>query len=174
MNDLGFRVYPSGMAIQDRRLSQTLLVGGDLEVDDLFEKLRGGVSDHRDVEYFMRALKKALELLGTDPNWIVAQTFNPNLSAYRIEFLIDTLIYIETGKRSQSLMTWRALCCDKTLTESKGITLRGHSINRKIVLPKAILFSQPASIISAWISYDGGFADLVESLYLMFGSQATV
>lgn len=174
MNDLGFRVYPSGIAVQDRRLSQTLLVGGDLEVDSLFEKLRGGTHTHHDFDYFMGVTRKALELLGTDPNWIVAQTFNPNLDRYRIDFLVDTLIYIETGKRSQSLMTWRALCCDKTLTDAKGITLRGHSINKKIVLPKAILFSQPASIISAWISYDGGFADLVESLYMMFGSQATV
>lgn len=169
MSERGFRVYPSGIALQDPMLSHTQLMGGDLEVNDLFDKYLKGTHHIGDSDYFMGVVKKALDLLGTDSNWLATQIFNPNLNRYRIDFLVDTVIYISTGRRDQTLTTWRALCCDQTLTDAKGISLQGYAINKKLVLPKDMIFSQPSSIISAWLAHNGGFADLVESLYLMFG-----
>lgn len=174
MSERGFRVYPSGIALQDPMLSHTQLLGGDLEVNDLFEKYLKGTHHIGDVDYFMGVVNKAMDLFGADSNWLTTQIFNPNLNRYRIDFLVDTVIYISTGRRDQTLTTWRALCCDQTLTDAKSISLQGHAINKKIVLPKDMIFSQPSSIISAWLAHNGGFADLVETMYLLFGDATRV
>lgn len=174
MSEMGFRVFPSGFAVHDPVYNQTQLIQGDAEVADLFRQYLHGNGHMRDFDYFMEVVKTAKRLLGADPNWLMTQIFNTNLNRYKVEFVTDTVIYLTTGRRSQTLTTWRALCCDDPLTTVQSISLKGHPVNKQIVLPKDMLFSQPAQIISVWLSQPGGFADLVESLYLMFGDQVPV
>lgn len=172
MSDLGFRVFPSGFAVHDDVFSQTQLVAGDQEITDLYRRYRHGDGRADDFGYFMEVVKAAKRLLGADPNWLLAQIYNGNLNRYHVDFVTDTVIYLTTGRRAQTLTTWRALCEATDLSAVKSISLKGHPINRQIVLPKDLLFSQPAGIISVWLSKNGGFADLIESLYLMFGEKA--
>lgn len=171
MSEKGFRVYPSGFAVRDDKFSQAIVMDGDLEITHLFEHYRDGTHTPLEFDYFMKVINKALDLLSVDANWVITQSFNPNLSKAKVGFLIDTINYLLTGRRSQSMTTWRAVCCDDAVSNAKGISLKGFSLHKEIVLPKKILFGQPASIISTWLSHNGGFADLVESLQLMFGTQ---
>ena len=169
MSDLGFRVFPSGFAVHDHVFHQTQLVAGDAEITNLYNIWHADKGRPDDFNYFLKVVKAAKRLLGADLNWLLAQIYNPNLDTYRVEFVTDTVIYLTTGRRSKTLMTWRTLCGGEPASVAKSISLRGHPINRQIVLPKDILFSQPAGIISVWLSKKDGFADLIESLYLMFG-----
>lgn len=174
MSDMGFRVFPSGFAMHDSVYNQTQAISGDVEVAELFKLYMHGRGKPTDFDYFMKVILAAKRLLGVDPNWLMTQIYNPNLNRYKVEFVTDTVIYLTTGRRSQTLTTWRALCCDDPVTAPKSISLKGHPVNKQIVLPKDMLFSHPAQIISTWLSQPSGFVDLVESLHLMFGEQVSV
>lgn len=170
MSERGYCVYPSGFARYDESLSDTILVSGDAEVDILFQHHLRGTKTSVDFDYFMKVVETAGRLLGGNADWLLVQGFNPNLNKQKLNFLVDTIVYLCTGRRSQSIRTWRAVCCDDGVKEAKAITRTGFAINKEIVLPKDIIFSEPSGIISTWLSYNDGFGDLVETLNVMFGT----
>jgi hypothetical protein len=130
------------------------------------------VTDHK---HFESVLRNALALLGTGPDWIILQGMNPNLSRYQVDFMVDTINYIATGKRRMYMATWRELNADANNNGSvKPIVLGARIVNPDIKVPADWLKAHPAEIISRWIAHEGGLVDLIESLNLMFGGDIDI
>lgn len=175
MNDRGFDVYSSGFA----RLSPLQAGTGYKEPDTMaiahYDGMVKGMVSVVDSKTFDSVVRNALALLGTGPDWITVQAFNPNLSKYQVEFMVDTVNYIVTGKRRYLLATWRELLAEMNNNGSvKPIVMGGRSVNPDIKVPAELLKGHPAEIMSRWISREGGVVDLIESLHLMFGGDIEV
>ena len=165
----GFDVYPSGFA----RLNGELAGTGFKEPDSMacshhLGMLTGSVS-LVNFSHFESVLRNALALFGTGPDWITIQSMNPNLNKYKVDFVVDTVNYIATGKRRMYLATWRELCSDVNDGQVKPIVMGSRVVNPEIKVPPEWLKAHPTEILSQWIAHDGGLVDLIESIYLMFG-----
>lgn len=175
MNDRGFDVYSSGFA----RLNPLQAGTGYKEPDTMavshYDGMVKGVMSVTDAKHFESVMRNALTLLGAGPDWITIQAMNSNLSKPQVEFLVDTVNYIVTGKRRYYMATWRELCADLNNNGAvKPIVLGGKVVNPTIRVPAEWLKGHPAEIISRWIAREGGVVDLIESLQLMFGGDIEV
>jgi hypothetical protein len=175
MNDRGFDVYSSGFA----RLSPLQAGTGYREPDTMavthYDGMVKGQLNVVDAKHFDSVMRNALALLGTGPDWIMVQAMNPNLSKYQVDFMVDTINYIVTGKRRYYLATWRELNAEANNNGSvKPIVMGGRTVNPEIKVPPELLKGHPTEIISRWIAREGGVVDLIESLHLMFGGDIEV
>lgn len=175
MNARGFDVYSSGFA----RLNPDQAGTGYKEPDTMtvthYDGMVKGMLSIVDAKHFDSVMRNALALLGTGPDWITIQAMNPNLSRYQVDFVVDTINYIATGKRKYLPVTWRELSADANNNGAvKPIVLGGRAVNPDIRVPQEWLRAHPAEIISRWISHEGGLVDLIESLHMMFGGDIEV
>ena len=106
--------------------------------------------------------------------WYQAQKASPLFGDYQKRFLEDTILYLQTGKRELSLVSWNALITvsadpDQPGPESKFVNeFFGESIvgegqrtakNRDIV-----------DILQMWWSKPAGVGDLLYTLHILFGN----
>lgn len=165
----GFDVYDTGFA----RINKDQVGSASQDPDSMacahYLGMVHGGTNLADSAHFESIMRNALALLGHGPDWIVIQAMNPNLDKYKVDFMVDTVDYIATGKRRMYLATWRELCSQRNDGSIKPILLGQRVVNPKIRVPAEWLRAHPTEIISRWLSHDGGLVDMIESLYLMFG-----
>lgn len=175
MNDRGFDVYSSGFARLNPQQAGTGFKEPDTMTVSHFDGMLKGVVSLTDAKHFDSVMRNALALIGMGPDWILIQQMNPNLSKYQVDFMVDTINYIATGKRKYYLATWRELAADANNNGSvKPIVLGARIVNPEIKVPAEWLKAHPAEIISRWIAREGGLVDLIESLHLMFGGDIDI
>lgn len=145
------------------------------EVNHNVENLWKRVLDQQGVmnsfEFREKVLKVALQAFGTDNfrNWIDVQISGPSTGDMHMDFLRDTLRFIESGQRRMTLHSWTAVLTlssvDSNITkELPGLndffvcqqTKRGKNIKMIDVLQR-------------WCSQEGGFEDLAQTLHVLFG-----
>lgn len=102
----------------------------------------------------------ALRLFGC-PAWFLERQMRiPGLCRYRRQFLIDTAEFIVTGRRPTSVYTVTSL-----------FDYRNPSMPMMFdagAIPKGV------DSIARWVSHEGGFADMVESMAVFFGPKGPV
>jgi len=115
--------------------------------------------------------------------WLFVQKQSPKYSALHERFLIDTCNYLQTGKRAMSIYNWEGLfkfnyaegapMYGARHTES-NTPLKLHESNPVQAAQVFKLFENLtiSSLILLWLSKEGGFDDLITSLYILFGSKA--
>lgn len=128
-----------------------------------------------DVEFRELVLKVALGAFGTQDfrQWIYAQHDAGTTGELHIDFLQDTLNFIQYGKRDLSLSNWLPM-----------LTLADVGSNVTPVEERVkLFFSDPETerernaslvdVIQRWCSQDGGFEDMIQTLHVLFGEIAT-
>jgi hypothetical protein len=130
-------------------------------------------------DYREKVIVAALDAFGTDrfDVWYLSQLKSPALGNLHGDFLLDTLKYIETGKRDVSLETWQSLL---------AITDEGNNIGKlsplakeffgdttsyeHFVLPKYPKNVELTEVIQNWLVHTAGFEDLLGTLHILFGN----
>jgi len=137
---------------------------GDQAVSELYRIYEIGDKDTRGLTFRFRVFDCALRLFGDFREWMVLQRNNPNLVGYNLEFLRDTLSYILHGTRRMSPMIWGDL-----VKESQDYTSTPHHL----VLPDLQVPSDitTAQVLQLWCSRKGGFEDLLQTLFVLFGTE---
>ena len=102
-------------------------------------------------------------------HWFQWQYDSPMAGEMHGRFLLDTLQFLEKGRRSMCLENWSALITidhsgsgiGKLPPEAREFFAIGKSYGRDVDL---------ASILQLWNSHPSGFEDLLGSLHILFGA----
>lgn len=95
---------------------------------------------------------------------IALQCDNSALKDQTRDFLVDTIEMLSTGSRKMSVYTWLRLATATTAeyTAPKKGPISDHA------LYDALKTTLPANPIATWLAMDGGFEDLLTTLYILF------
>lgn len=110
-------------------------------------------------------VKLAKGLLGTSLlRWVGAQVNGNYLYGRRYEFLLDTLSFIQTGKRKMSVDNWYEL-----LEEFPGPDNARVGAQKAQTLQKFESILTDYDFIAQWCSHKNGFEDMVCTLFTIAG-----
>lgn len=137
---------------------------GDEEITELYRKHVQRKQNTMTWEYRSKVVEAAMRLFGINfQRFITAQLRNPYLHGIAFDFLSDSIAYAtSTGHRRLSLSNWSALI--ETDPDKKPIDVR-----RKLKAVPSLKGLTTEQLLSLWCSHQGGFEDLLRTLYLMFG-----
>lgn len=158
-------LYPRGFIAPGSR-GDLVRVSGSPDVTTIYDQVMQRKVNHNGWAFQKRVLQVAMNCFSNFPQFITAQKNNPFLYGYNYEFLIDTLRYIQTGRRKVSVQNWLALLMEN---HQPNNAWRERTTSREIHDFLTTVGSEDAKVVSAWVSWPGGLNDLVVSLYIMFG-----
>jgi hypothetical protein len=158
-------LYPRGFIAPSPR-SDIIRVTGSGDITALYDQMMQRQVNHNGWAYQKRVLQVAMNCFNNFPQFITTQKNNPFLYGYNYEFLIDTLRFIQTGRRRVSVQNWLALLLEN---HSPNNDYRDRGSSKDIHDFLKAVGSSDTSVVSAWVSRPGGLNDLVVSLYIMFG-----
>lgn len=190
---LELRIYPSGFRgsakvattapleaerNRERYFSPSAIImpdprPGSTEIAKLWFAYSSGAPETKTFEFNEKVIKCALALFGTPYlyEWIVDQRKSPDWDEWHERWIDETLRFVcESRPRELSVYNWTALL------NSNGQSAQwkegdSHTV-RKTFLEYAAPLSQITTIeefVLAWLKQRGGFEDLTESLYILFG-----
>lgn len=136
---------------------------GDQTVDELFRYYEVGGHDTSNLNFRLPVLDCALRLFGDFKSWVDLQVADPNLVGYNLEFVRDVVRYVLTGQRDMSPLVWLDLVSENQLKVAHAFKLD----KKGFALPDTLSTSE---VLQKWCSHHEGFADLLQTLYVFFGS----
>lgn len=96
------------------------------------------------------------------------QDHNAHLSGFNYKFLLDTLRYIATGRRSMDVHMWGDLMEQTTTVPEHVVVGRSAILNR---IAEYKLDMKPTALIQQWLTHKDGLEDLIITMHLMFGDR---
>lgn len=137
---------------------------GDPDVNKLFDDLMQHREPVHSWEFRRRALLVAMNMFNEFYRWAMEQQNNADISGYNYDFLLDTLGYINTGKRGAlTTVNWLSL-----VDEEKQVSRSTHAF-RAVPLPLGNFSNNAEEVVARWCSHPNGIEDMVVSLYVLFG-----
>lgn len=137
---------------------------GDSTVVTLYELYVNRLVNTTQWQYRKRVLEAALRLFGRFDNWLYVQSDNAQVRGYNIEYILDTLNFIRTGRRELSNETWIELLHEQDDVQQGSLDAPG---------PKSFFALQAgedtSQLLQRWCSHPNGFQDLVCTLHVLFG-----
>lgn len=186
------RLYPSGFygSAQmkntkpiDKALNQARILNGSamiapdgrsasLGVCQLWEAYTNGSDEAKTFEFRERVLQVAVSVFGCEYlyDWIAAQRRSPDWDVWNSRWIDETLQYVYRGRcRDLCFNNWVTLLAadadDASLSESDVVREIFHTREK---IGTAVRIEH---FIHEWLKRDGGYGDLIESLYVLFGSR---
>lgn len=143
----------------------------DPAVAQLWKEYVSGASKLSSFDFRERILKTAFKAFATDDfyNWCALQTNNPYFSATHTKFMNDTFNFLESGKRSVNVQSWRSIVAIGSPGDNSKSSYRLKEFFRRDGDQYAVRGSDMVSIIQTWVSYEGGYSDLLNTLAIFFG-----
>jgi hypothetical protein len=143
------------------------------EVDSLWNQYQTESKFITSFDFREQILKTALTAFGTLSffDWCNLQNKNVYFTALHKRFLNDTFSFIEEGKRSISIMTWRSLLTMKASTSqdkeemylmNQFFRMDSQAFNRRS-------FRLSDNLVD-WCRQENGFEDLLMTTHILFGS----
>jgi hypothetical protein len=141
-------------------------------VEALWARLNSTHHEIDNIEFREYMLKIALKAFGTDNflDWVYAHLKAPSTGELQIDFLRDTLKFIQTGQRTLNVFTWLSMLSKMEVVANKTaddgsmnyffVNENGHARNISVI-----------DVIQRWCSQPGGFADLGTTLHILFGEK---
>jgi hypothetical protein len=199
MNELALKIYPRGFLGRplepqlkakrpfESRLNalavkvniftpQVSSVDANPHVEALYGQWINRAPETTSFEFREKVLNAALSAFGTDSfyEWYAAQVHSPAFGDTHKRFLEDTLLFLQTGKRTMFVETWSALVTIQDGGERTAEFTEPAKEYFGIPTPDA-QYRKPqnrdlTSTIQQWVSHARGFDDLVGTLHLLFGN----
>lgn len=130
---------------------------------------------HTDFDFRERVIKIALAAFGVNnfETWAKLNTHSPTFTQTHADFITDTVRFITTGKRHMPVSMWDHLVSpgtnDPTSPAAYDVSVMsllpaGWSLRSNQAIPNNL-----HNVIAQWLSQNGGFTDMVTSLYTLFG-----
>ena len=96
------------------------------------------------------------------------QDRNNHVVGFNYKFLLDTLKFIATGRRSMDIHTWGDLMT-QPVKAGTSVIERRDAIGRSI--KELGIDLNPVALVQTWISHKDGAEDLMCSMHLLFGDK---
>lgn len=147
----------------------TVEVEGDDIIMGLFNEYMAKSYIRHSADFQIQLVKRFLQLVGPIHSWTERQVSrNRHLYDQNYEFLLDTLKFIHTGRRSISnLMSWYQLMSEYP-EPVIGITQdRWNTMIAKVSLKPT------EDLMAKWLSHPTGLDDLMMTAFIMFGDSKT-
>ncbi|UQT03151.1 hypothetical protein TOTORO_02880 [Serratia phage vB_SmaS-Totoro] len=112
-----------------------------------------------------KVINRALDRLRFLPDWLASQDNNDKLTKQMRAFLVDTVTFINTGKRPMSL-TARLACMatERSMENAPAFIQTRHTPSLR-----KMLAVNPDDYMWHWLKHEGGFNDMVCTLNVLFG-----
>ena len=157
--------YDSGVAV-DRTLGDDT-IGSIAAV--LYNRYVNRTENTNCWEFRQKAIDNAIRAFGDIKQWLNLQQFNAHLCDIAFDFIHDTVRYINTGERTVSTHTAGALIQAAVNNRVIGGGYTGRVV-RQVILAD-VLKVKPENVIQTWLSYEGGFEDMLCTMYILFGKR---
>lgn len=140
--------------------TDTIFSDGDPEINGIYAEMIKRPSAIREWTFVASVLRVASRLLGNDLTaWVGAQRSNLYLHAQAINFVNDTINYINGKQRTIAVVNWIEL-----------LEERPEPLPRKLSTPMiGDLGTMSSRHLTTWLSRDRGLEDLVYTLFVMYG-----
>lgn len=147
----------------------TVETEGDQIITALFNEYQSKASSRHNTVFKLQVMTRVIQLMGPLSSWVSRQANNnPYLYDTNYEFMLDTLKFINTGKRQYSnMLTWYDLL-NEYPSRQPGVT-----IDRWNSLIKNVTQDINFDYMSKWINQPNGFDDIMMTAMIMFGESKT-
>lgn len=144
----------------------TVLKIGDERTIELYNKLRDPQMRNMPFGLTLAIVAHASATFGDLSEWFKHQLHsNPNMSGARAGYLVDTMGYILTGRRTFDNELWLNMILD----EGKPNATSRFKVDSTLYHTFFRLSS--IAIYQNWISHTEGFSDLIHFMYTCFGNE---
>lgn len=145
-------------------ISERCIYSGDPDLELHLDELVTNPKRVADSAWVLKLLEISFRLIGSVKEWVRFNIQNnPKKNPCTQAFLLDTIGFIVTGKRSYTHLSWTEL---HAYTE--GMATASTNFNNEALAEKFLKMSD-SEIYSRWTSHKDGVMDLVETLRLAFG-----
>lgn len=139
-------------------------VSGDELIGALFGEYQANAALRNSTEFKLNVCTRLSQLIGSFSLWANVQANNNRyLYDQNWEYFLDTIKFIQTGRRSLSPFTWLELM------NERPDPIPGIDRDRWLAPQQRAALSISQDYIGRWVSHRGGFDDLMMSAYIMFG-----
>lgn len=163
---LTYQLYPTGFRSPIFSGSRTDPVV-DREIAELFEIFTTGISPLPMVELRHRVIQATKRLFGNFSSWLDAQDQNTDISETAYDLIVNTIQYINTGRRNIALETHKAII-EQELRHQQYRNPRAEKRNAHL---RDLLKVPHDEFIYHWLQHPTGFSDMLCTVYYLFGSK---
>lgn len=178
--DIGIPIQTKGDSISatlananyNRQSEELRFVISNNNVETLWKQVKLGLLFTDNLEVREKIITNALLAFGTESfyEWFALQQVNPNLTDMHRRFLNDTLNFISTGKRAMNLLQWPHLIEVRPLTGGDATpALKSDEFFGVRERLENRTDSKLTAIVPRWVSWPGGFEDLLGTMHVLFG-----
>lgn len=136
---------------------------GDAEVNELFDELMQRMHNYQSWELRRKGMLVAMRMFNEFFRWAMEQQNNSSIVGFNYDFLLDTLGFINTGKRRMSTVNWLSLVSEDASPS------HGQKAIRAVPLPLGMFNNKTEETIVKWCSQEGGLEDMIMTMYVLFG-----
>jgi hypothetical protein len=143
-----------------------------LEIAQIWQIVTSGSAEMKTFEFHERVIKAALEHFGTPfiYDWIEDQRKSPNWDEWHCRWVDEMLQFVVDGKAHQlSPFNWASLLASKGQYASPD---KDSAVVCKYFFEHGACLAHNTTIVDfihQWLQRPGGFEDLTEALYVLFG-----
>ena len=140
----------------------------NIEVEQLFQLWRKDQSIVKDFDFIVDLLRTAKQAFGmaSFKDWLRIQEMGNQTTRVHVDFLKDTFVFLQTGKRDINIETWKNLFIHSNNSKIFDINIDSIFYGDNSCLP-----TQINEVITQWISIPNGVSDLMMSLEIIFGKR---
>ena len=156
--------YITAAKLNQQIITQTTVYASNQDVNDLFLTYNSGSVYTKSFEFREQVIKVALKAFGTTEfnSWCQMQKDSPFLSAMHRKFLNETINFVNYQPRQVNMSTWGSLLGPTKATET----------DKNIELNFDENLNDLKDVIQQWFTIENGVSDLVQTLNILFGSDA--
>lgn len=136
-----------------------------LDVGELVSKCHSKIGYFGTLSEHMEVIASVKKHLGRLHEWLKAQDNNESITQNAYDFLIDTIEFINTGRRPYSIAT-RSLLIEKEANEPNPVPAR----QRVPSLAALLTLKSDNDCILAWLRQCNGTIDILCTLDVIFGN----
>lgn len=159
------------VSLLDQNDDKTVVANFPLEQS--YQQLARNAPDARKFDFKELALQQFMWAFGTEnfAEWFAAQYTSPSFGSTHQDFLDDTIHFLWSGKRRQSIQNWNAIL-DEGETKLYSSTVPKHASYyfRTEYMSELARKNVPIyEVVADWMKHPGGFADLLTTGHILFG-----
>lgn len=136
------------------------------EIETLYVQYVKNAVKGNSFEFHEQVLKAAARAFGTYSflEWIEVQRSSSTANHLQSQFLLDTVRFIQTGKRNLMIETWEPILNNPHANDEWEDVL-----SAALQLTKYIGSGHLHEVLRAWCMQPSGIADLLKTLHVLFG-----
>lgn len=138
-------------------------------VEMIWRHLNTNTFQINDMAFRKEVLRVALHAFGTKDfmDWVLINRAGPSTGEMHMEFIADTLNFIQNGKRDLTLHNWIGMLSNSDITHN---TTKDFNFTEFFVGPDKVARNiNLVDVIQRWCAQEDGFLDMAVTLHVLFG-----